>query len=158
MEDNYRNNVVDFCLIYNGKSIDDDLDFCLKDFVIYIFRQLFNVDINRYGYGLDNSTILLTNDIGDLKIYNKFDINKSKYIEDIKKGDLVFFHELSLESNSPTFSNYYPGNVGIYLGDKKFIYFDLEKEEIRVDNISDRWLDILVASRDIIKGILEEKF
>ena len=31
----------------------------------------------------------MTNNIGDLKIYNKNDAKKINYIDDIKKGDLV---------------------------------------------------------------------
>lgn len=157
MEDNYRNNVVDFSLIYLNKYynendfVEDELE--NKDFINYIFRQLFDTNINDDGYGFDSSTMQMSNNIGDLKIYNKDDPKKIDYLKEIKKGDLVFFHTKSLNDNSPTPNNNYPGHVGIYLGDNNFIHVSLTDDLIKVDKIDDEWLKILVASRDIIKGL-----
>ena len=157
MEDSYRNNVVEFSMIYNNKRL-DMLDFytsCFNssEFTNFIFKHLFDVDIESSGYGLDGSTRQMTNDIGDLKIYNENDLQKINYLIDIKKGDLVFFHEQALDSNSPTPNNRYPGHVGIYLGDNSFIHASLEEEKIVISSLSGKWLDKLVASRDIIKEI-----
>ena len=139
MENNYRDNVVDFAVIYLDKVIDDleKNDFKTYEFTNYIYKQLFNTDINSNGYGLDNSTKQMTNDIGDLKIYNELDSNKENYLSDIKKGDLVFFHTKNLNINTPSTNNHYPGHVGIY--------------------IEDKWLKCLVASRDIIKDLIKRK-
>ena len=72
MEDNYRNNVIDFAIIYLDKVIDnlEITEFKTYEFTNYIYKQLFNININNTGYGLDNSTKQMTNNIGDLKIYN----------------------------------------------------------------------------------------
>ena len=88
-----------------------------------------------------------------LNIYNEFDNKKINYIDEIKKGDLVFFHTKDLEANSPTPNNHYPGHVGIYLGDNSFIHLSPNKEIITIDKLDDNWLNTLVASRDIIKEL-----
>lgn len=155
MEESYRNNIIEFSKIYLGKTFEEthQNEFKQQEFTQFIFKQLFNIDLNQTGYGLDNSTKQMTNNIGDLKIYNKNDVKKINYIDDIKKGDLVFFHKQSLEENSPSPANKYPGHVGIYLGDKKFIHVS-DEEKITIDKIDEEpWLNILVASRDIIKTI-----
>ena len=157
MEDNYRNNVVDFSVIYLDKSLDDleKIDFKTYEFTNYIYYQLFNVDINKTGYGLDNSTKQMTNDIGDLKIYNELDSKKENYLSNIKKGDLVFFHTKEPNINTPAPNNHYPGHVGIYIGDKGFIH--VIDNKITIDKIEDKWLNCLIASRDVIKVLKNKK-
>lgn len=158
MEECYRNNVVEFSTIYleNKVGWPDDLEneFTHSEFTYYIYNQLFNIDINQFGYGLDSSTMQMTNNIGDLKKYKEDDPKKDHYLEDIKVGDLVFFHTEALDTNSPTPSNRYPGHVGVYIGDKKFIHASPTQEKITIDKIEDKWLKCLVASRDIIKEIV----
>lgn len=95
----------------------------------------------------------MTNNIGDLKIYNELDSKKINYIDEIKKGDLVFFHTKDLDTNSPTPNNHYPGHVGIYLSDNNFIHVSPKTEKITIDKLDDNWLSTLVASRDIIKDL-----
>ena len=155
MEDSYRNNIIEFSAIYLGKRFDwpDNNEFDSTEFTSYIFKQLFDIDINESGYGLDNSTKQMTNDLGDLKIYNEIDSKKINYIDEIRQGDLVFFHTKDLEANSPTPNNHYPGHVGIYLGDNEFIHVSPNEEKITIDKLDDNWLSILVASRDVIKGL-----
>ena len=159
MEDSYRSNLIEFSLIYLNKEFDnlDKAEFSSDKFAYYIYKQLFDIDIESTGYGQDQSTKEMTNDIGDLKIYNKNDPQKDKYLQDINKGDLVFFHTKSLDCNSPTPSNYYPGHVGIYLGNKKFIHVSLNENKIVIDTLEEKWLNILIASRDIIKQLVNNK-
>ena len=157
MEDNYRENITDFATIYLDKFINDleINEFKTYEFTTYIYRQLFNIDINETGYGLDNSTKQMTNNIGDLKIYNEFDSKKEKYLSDIKKGDLVFFHTKEPNQNTPSINNHYPGHVGIYIGDKSFIH--VLDNKITINKIEDNWLKCLVASRDLIKKLITIK-
>ena len=162
MEDSYRNNLIDFSIIYLNKEFDwsdsNQNEFQPEEFTYFIFKQLFNVDINTQGYGLDNSTKQLTNNIGDLKIYNEHDSKKLNYLNDIKSGDLVFFHTQSLTDTSPTPTNRYPGHVGIYLGNNEFIHVGNNEEKIVIDKLEDKWLNWLVASRDIVKEIINKDF
>lgn len=162
MEDIFRNNIGDFSIIYLNKTLEDiDInqnEFSTLDFTSYIYKQIWDMDINKMGYGLDVSTKQMTNDLGDLKIYNENDPKKINYLEDIKIGDLVFFHTKSLDANSPTPNNCYPGHVGIYLGNKDFIHMSPTFEKIVIDKLEDDWLKLLVASRDIVKEIFKNDF
>lgn len=157
MEDNYRNNIIDLAIIYLDKVIDnlEITEFKTYEFTNYIYKQLFNININNTGYGLDNSTKQMTNNIGDLKIYNELDSNKESYLSDIKKGDLIFFHTKDFNTNTPTTNNHYPGHVGIYIGDKNFIH--VLDNKVTINKIENKWLICLVASRDIIKDLIKIK-
>lgn len=157
MEESYRNNLIELSLIYLNKKFDltnqTQNEFNPTNFTNFLFKQLFNTDINITGYGLNNSTQQMTNNIGDLKIYNEADPKKQNYLDEIKKGDLVFFHTQALHDNTPSPNNHYPGHVGLYLGQKNFIHYSTEEETITIDAIENEWLTKLVASRDIIKEI-----
>ena len=150
MEDIYRSNIVEFCMIYLNRN----LEFDGEDFTYYIYKELFNIDIIKDGYGLSNSTKEMTNDMGDLRIYKESDSKKINYLDDIKKGDLVFFHTIDNSEDAPTPNNKYPGLSGIYLGNGEFIHYSSNDDLIVINKLEDDWLKKLVASRDIIKKIV----
>lgn len=157
MKDNFRKNVMDLALLQLGKNyvwgaIGPD-EFDCSGFTFYVFKELFGIDINHTGYGIGDTTKQMTNDIGILRNYNENDEKKKDYLMDIQLGDLVFFHRQSLDDNQPTPTNRYPGHVGIYLGDNHFIHASSDEGKIIISEMDDYWLEILVASRDIISGI-----
>lgn len=160
MKERFRQNVIDLALVQLGKKYvwgaqgPDTFD--CSGLTYYIFKELFGIDINKRGFGVGDTTKQMTNDIGILRKYQEDDSNKIKYLKDIEIGDLLFFHRQSLNENTPTPSNRYPGHVGIYLGDKKFIHASSEDGEVVVSNINDYWLKVMVGSRDIISGIFTE--
>lgn len=158
MKDFYRNNVIDLALTKLGKKYVWDTkgeeEFDCSGFTYYIYKELFNIDINESGYGNGDTTKQMTNNIGNLKQYNETDPNKQKYIEEINIADLVFFHRQSLDENAPTPQNRYPGHVGIYLGDNKFIHASSDEGKIVISEFDEYWTKVLVASRDLIEGII----
>ena len=129
-------------------------EFDCSGFTYYVFNKLFCIDINDGGYGEGDTTKQMTNGIGVLREYEENDLNKKDYIKNIKLGDLVFFHRQSLSDNSPTQNNRYPGHVGIYIGDNRFIHASFDAKKIVISNLDDYWLSVLVASRDILSGII----
>ena len=157
MKDLYRNNVIELALTKLGKlyvwDTKGDEEFDCSGFTYYLYKELFNIDINESGYGVGDTTKQMTNNIGNLKQYNEDDPNKKKYIEEINIGDLVFFHRQSLDEFIPTPNNRYPGHVGIYLGDNKFIHASSDAGKIIISEFDDYWTKVLVASRDLIEGI-----
>lgn len=158
MEYYYRKNIIDLAMIKLGFNYEDGINgpdlFDEAGFTYYIFNELFQIDIEKDGYGGNNITKQMTNSIGDLTIYIENDSNKEKYLSDINLGDLVFFHTKSLNEFQPTTNNQYPGHVGIYIGDNKFIHASSEFKKIIETEISGEWLKKLVASRDIVSDIL----
>lgn len=158
MKEYYRNNVIEFALIQLDKpyiwgGVGPDTFDC-SGLTYYLYKELFNVDINETGFGVGDTTKQMTNNIGTLRKYPEIDENKEKYIKDINIGDLIFFHRQSLEENQPTPTNRYPGHVGIYLGDKKFIHASSEEEKVIISELDNYWISVMVASRDLISGIL----
>lgn len=158
MKNFYRQNVIDLALIQLDKPYIWDTagpdSFDCSGFTFYIFKELFDVDINSSGYGIGDTTKQMTNDLGNLKKYLENDVNKVKYIEEIEVGDLIFFHTQSLEENQPTPANRYPGHVGIYLGDHKFIHASSKFGKVVISELDEEWIKKMVASRDIISGII----
>lgn len=158
LENSYRNNIVELASIHLGKKYVWDAfgpdDFDNAGLVTYVFKELFGIDILEQGYGLDNTTKQMTNSMGNLRKYGENDPNKIKYLEDIKIGDLLFFHTQSLEDNQPTPSNRYPGHVGIYMGNKNFIHSDEVEGKIMISTLDEKWLKILVGSRDIVSSLI----
>ena len=158
LENSYRENIIDFATMHLGNNYvwgakgPDEFD--ESGFPFYIFKELFEIDIEQDGYGIGNTTKQMTNSIGNLTKYIEEDEHKIKYLEKIQAGDLLFFHTLSLNDNQPTASNQYPGHVGIYLGHQKFIHAYKEAGKIIISNLDNIWLKKLIASRDIISGII----
>ena len=75
MKDFYRNNVVELALTKLGKlyvwGATGDEEFDCSGFTYYIYKELFNIDINETGYGTGDTTKQMTNNIGILKQYNE---------------------------------------------------------------------------------------
>lgn len=99
----------------------------------------------------------MTNDIGKLTVYKEDDTNKKKYINDINIGDILFFHKESKNDNTPLPTNRYPGHVGLYIGDNKFIHSSPDEGKIVITELTDYWLKPLVGTRDILTGILNKQ-
>lgn len=158
MEEYYRRNIVELTMIQLEKRYawgmkgPDEFDEAGLSF--YIFKELFEIDIEKDGYGMNEITKQMTNSIGNLKQYIEDDSNKEKYLDDIRAGDLVFFHTKALDDCQPTTGNQYPGHVGIYLGDRKFIHVSVDEECVVINDLTGVWLEKLVASRDIVSSVL----
>ena len=156
--DSYRKNIVDYAYTFLDKKYVWDSqgpeEFDCSGLTWYIFKELFNIDINKTGYGIGDTTKQMTSTIGNLKVYKEDDPNKNKYIDAINIGDLVFFHRQSLDEDKPTISNRYPGHVGIYIGNKKFIHASSNAGKIIISDFDDYWTKVLVASKDILSQIL----
>lgn len=158
MENYYRTNIIDFAMIHLGKkyifgaSGPDEFDD--TGFSFYIFKELFGIDITKDGYGIGESTKQMTCSIGTLTKYIENDENKIKYLEKIQPGDLLFFHTQALGEAQPTSNNQYPGHVGIYLNDNKFIHANSKDGVVKISLLENEWFSKLVASRDIVSGIV----
>lgn len=155
----FRHNIVEYALTFLNKKYTwgsyGNLEFDEAGFTWYIYKILFDIDINENGYGLDDTTKQMTSSVGNLTIYIENDSNKNKYINNINIGDLVFFHKKSLDDNVALANNRYPGDVGIYIGNNKFIHASNTCNKITIDQLDDYWLKILVASKDIVDSILK---
>lgn len=117
----------------------------------YVYKMVADIDINKDGYGVGDTTKQMTNNMGLLRLYKEDDSNKFAYLKDIKLGDLLFFHRQSLEDNAPSPNNRYPGHVGIYIGSNSFIHASSDAGKVVISNFVDDqyWLEVMVGSRDI---------
>ena len=127
------------------------MEFDCSGLTWYVYKMIADIDINKDGYGVGDTTKQMTNNIGLLRLYKEDDSNKFAYLKDLKLGDLVFFHRQSLEDNAPSPTNRYPGHVGIYIGSNSFIHASSDAGKVIISNFVDDkyWLEVMVGSRDI---------
>lgn len=157
-KDLYRNNVVEYAYTFLNKKYvwgarGPDIFDC-SGFTWYIYKMLFKINIEENGYGEGDTTKQMTSNVGLIKEYLESDPNKKEYIKDISPGDILFFHRQSLNETTPKPTNRYPGHVGIYIGNNKFIHASSDEEKIIISNLDEYWTNILVASKDIITDII----
>ena len=158
MKEYFQNNLIEFALLQLNKpyvwgSVGPDKFDC-SGLTYYLFKELFNIDINKTGYGIGDTTKQLTNNIGILTQYKEQDKNKKKYLSHLEKGDLLFFHTQSLEENKPTPENRYPGHIGIYIGNNQFIHASSNDHKVTISTLTEKWINKLVASKNIIDDII----
>lgn len=128
--------------------------FDCSGFTWYLYYELFNLDINNNGYGLSTTTKQMTSDIGILTRFDENDENKINYINDIKSGDILFFHRQSMKENEPIDTNKYPGHCGIYLYDGLFIHASRPNGKIIINSLKESyWLSVLVGYKNIIDDL-----
>lgn len=161
MKELYQKNIVELAMTklnmpYVWGAIGPD-SFDCAGLTYYIYKELFNIDIEKSGYGVGSTTKQMTNNIGVLKKYKEDDSKKKEYIKELNIGDLLFFHRQSLEDNAPTPNNRYPGHVGIYIGNNMFIHASSDEEKVIISPLDDYWLKVLVGSRDILSSIIIHK-
>lgn len=157
--DNYnlRLNVVNKALEYLGNKYvwgsTGPTEFDCSGFTWFIYNNVLGVDINKDGIGIGDTTKQFTSSVGSLKLYKEDDANKIGYIDNIKMGDLVFFHRQSLESDNPSVNNKYPGHVGIYIGSNSFIHASSDSGSVIITNFIDDpyWQSVLVGSKDVFE-------
>lgn len=154
MEDIYRKNIVDFSLIQLDKNFSWGMkgpdEFDESGFTFYIFFELFGINIEDGGFGSSAIAKQMTNSIGILKQYVENHSKKREYLKGIKPGDLLFFKTDINDNNGSQQLD----NVGIYLGDNKFIYASEFHEKVVVSEFDDKWVNKLIASRDIVSNFI----
>lgn len=156
-ENFYRHNLIEYAYTFLDKPYIWDAkgpeEFDCSGFTKYLYQTLFNINIEKDGYGIGDTTKQMTSSIGTITKY-KEELNKEL---NIKPGDLLFFHRQSLDEFIPTPTNRYPGHVGIYIGNNKFIHASKDAGKIIISNLDNYWTKILVASKDIITNILKKE-
>lgn len=161
MKELYQRNIVDFLNIQLGKKYiwgDKGPDsFDCSGLTYYIYKELFNIDIECDGYGVGDTTKQMSSSIGSLRQYSESDQKKKKYIEKLEIGDLLFFHRQSLTECSPKPNNRYPGHVGIYIGNNEFIHASSDEGMVIKSSLDDYWIKILVGSKNILDSIILKK-
>lgn len=121
-------------------------------FVFYVYEKVLGINIFDEGIGKSTTTRTMASKYGMLTYFNENETNKD--LSKIKKGDILFFHRQSLTDNEPSEFNKYPGHVGIYLGDGRFIHAPRKLGHVAIHSFrkSEYWTKKLVASKDIISS------
>lgn len=118
--------------------------------VWYVYNKIFNLNLYDGGIGLSTSTKIMTCKYGKLTLFEENNMDKNLSL--IKKGDIIFFHRQSLNDNSPTENNKYPGHCGIYLGNQRFIHASKPKQKVIISDFTknEYWLKVLVGIKNIL--------
>ena len=81
-------------------------------FVWYVYNEVLGIDIYQEGFGNSTTTRIMTAPNG----------NMNYFLNDVKVGDILFFHTQSKNEYEPTEDNRYPGHCAIYLGDYELMH------------------------------------
>lgn len=155
--DNIREEIVNLALSQYGKPYvwgsHGPNSFDCAGLIWYIYKKLLDIDIYQNGFGLSTTTRMMTGFYGLLSLYG--DSLSDKDLSNINAGDILFFHNQSLEDNLPGEDNRYPGHCGIYLSNGIFIHCSRKKGRVVISDFNKNpyWNKVLVGSKDIISDI-----
>ena len=150
---NIRDEIVDLALSqyhkpYMRGSFGEE-SFDCASLAWYIYKKILNIDIFEEGYGISTTTKIMTSKYGILTLYDENSLSKNLKL--INKGDIVFLHRQSKQDCIPRINNKYPGHVGIYLGDLKFIHASGRAKKVIINSFEkEYWNGILVGAKNIV--------
>ena len=160
----FEKEMIDFCESFVGQEVSKDKSkntFNCSAFVRYIYNKLLGIDISQNGYGGGLTARIMTSNIGKNLLIDE-SVDKHSKIEFIRNnaniGDILLFHRQALNDNITTPTNYYPGHVGLYLGNDKYIDARSNRGNIDIVDISnDNYLDCFVGIKTILRNLVYEK-
>lgn len=135
--------------------------FDCASFVSYLYMSELGIDILHGGIGNSSTGKIMSSDIGEsLLVYESLDI-KSK-IQFIKKhakvGDILLFHRQSRNSCEVESDNWFPGHVGVYVGDGKYIDARHRRGDVSlVDMNDDEYMNCFIGVKNFISEKYKEK-
>lgn len=131
--------------------------FDCEQLINVVFRDLFSFSIRQDGFGKSSTTKVMTSPIGFFYGFRNLTMQEKKIkLAAIHVGDILFFHTQSLQDNTPTKDNYYPGHLGLYLGNNIFIHAKDSSKKVILSNLEEEdYLEILIGYKDLLPYILE---
>ena len=149
MKEYFQNNLIELSLLqlekpYEYKATGPNKFDC-SGLTYYLYKELFNIDINKNGYGINDISKQRTSNIGTLTEYTT---QEKKHLKILEKGDLLFFNTQLLKNNKNS------EHIGIYIGNNLFIHASPKKKKIVITKLSNKWIKKLIASKNIINDII----
>lgn len=147
---------------YEAKVPNHEYDcFDCEQLINVVYRDLFSFSIRKDGFGKSSTTKVMTSSVGVLTTCQE--LSKKEKIEfihnNIKPGDILFFHTQSLKVKGPKENNRYPGHLALYLGNMKFIHARSTAGKVIIEDFKQEYfLEILVGYKNMIPTILEMYF
>ena len=123
--------------------------FDCASFLTYVFMSSAGINIAQNGFGNSLTGKIMTSNIGTNILINENDSleNKIKFLKSTANpGDILLFHRQSKNDYQTTESNWYPGHVGIYVGDGFYVDARHRRGNIAlVDTKQDEYMDCFVG-------------
>ena len=133
--------------------------FDCASFVAYLFMSEIGVDIQHGGYGNSTTGKIMSSSFGDVFLIDerKSIEEKSEFVlKNAEIGDVMLFHRQSANSTAVEDDNWYPGHVGMYIGDGKYIDARHRRGDVRVVDISnDEYMKCFIGLK---RFILEKSY
>lgn len=158
--DSARNAVKELALKFEGMPIIKDnqnTTFDCASFVTYMFMSTLSFDITKGGIGNSLTGKIMSSAGGKLFLIDEYkSLNeKVEFIHNVAKiGDVLLFHRQSRNETKVIEDNWFPGHVGIYIGDGKYIDARHRRGDVKVVDINDDlYMDCFIG----VKSFLSEK-
>ena len=129
--------------------------FDCASFLTYVYMHSFGIDITKNGIGESLTGKIMTSNVGKNLLISENESleNKLQFIKKhAKPGDILLFHRQSKNDNQTTKNNWYPGHVGIYIGDGFYVDARHRRGDVaKVDMSDDEYMNCFVGIKSIIE-------
>ena len=128
--------------------------FDCASFVSYLFMAELGIDIQEGGFGNSTTGKIMSSKIGrcflideKTSLNNKIDF----VLKNTEIGDVMLFHRQSAKCGFVEEDNWYPGHVGIYIGDGKYIDARHRRGDVQIVEIdNDDYMNCFIGFKRFI--------
>ena len=134
--------------------------FDCASFVAYLFMAELGIDILQNGFGSSTTGKIMSSDNGKCFLIDEYKSLEKKIdfvLNSAEVGDVMLFHRQSAKSNFVEEDNWFPGHVGIYIGDGKYIDARHRRGDVRIVDIAgDEYMNCFIGfKRFMFEKVLE---
>ncbi len=129
--------------------------FDCASFVSYLFMTELGVDIQAGGIGNSTTGKIMSSSVGKNYLIHENKSLQEKYefvLKNAEIGDVLLFHRQSANSQKVEADNWFPGHVGIYVGDGKYIDARHRRGDVAVvDMKTDEYMNCFIGFKKILE-------
>lgn len=128
--------------------------FDCASFVSYLFMAELGIDIQEGGFGSSTTGKIMSSKSGKCFLINEetsLDNKIDFVLKNAEIGDVMLFHRQSAKNGFVEEDNWYPGHVGIYVGNGKYIDARHRRGDIRMVEINnDDYMNCFIGFKRFI--------
>lgn len=129
-------------------------------FVMFLFMSELGIDITKDGFGNSLTGKIMSSKLGENYLIDENKTVKEKrefVLKNANVGDVLLFHRQSKNAVSVKADNWFPGHVGVYVGDGKYIDARHRRGDIRlVDMFDDAYMECFIGFKNVVSSYFKE--
>ncbi len=129
-------------------------------FIMFLFMSELGVDITKGGFGSSLTGKIMSGKLGENCLIDEnmsVEEKREFVLKNAKIGDVLLFHRQSKSADKVEEDNWFPGHVGIYVGDGKYIDARHRRGDVRlVDMNDDPYMECFIGFKDVVSACFNE--